>query len=48
VHLAFETGGKARRVAGELFWRKAELRGKDKPQPPSYLARIASERIAVG
>ena len=24
--------GKGRRVAGELFWRKAELKGKDKPQ----------------
>jgi hypothetical protein len=31
VHLSFETGGKSRRVAGELFWRKAELKGKDKP-----------------
>jgi hypothetical protein len=32
VRLAFETGGKGRRVAGELFSRKAELKGKDKPQ----------------
>ena len=32
VRLAFETGGKGRRVAGELFWRKPELKGKDKPQ----------------
>jgi hypothetical protein len=33
VRLAFETGGQGRRVAGELFWRKAELKGKDKPKP---------------
>ena len=32
VRLAFETGGKGPRVAGELVWRKAELKGKDKPQ----------------
>src|SRR6266849_10858409 len=32
VHLSFESGGKGRRVAGELFWRKSELKGKDKPQ----------------
>ena len=32
VRLAFETGGKRRRVAGELVWRKPELKGKDKPQ----------------
>jgi hypothetical protein len=32
MRLAFETGGKGRRVAGELVWRKAELKGKDKPQ----------------
>lgn len=31
VHLAFHTGGQGRRVAGELFWRKPELKGKDKP-----------------
>jgi len=34
VHLSFESGGKGRRVAGELFWRKAELKGRDKPKPP--------------
>jgi len=32
VHLSFETGGKGRRVAGELYWRKPELKGKDKPK----------------
>jgi hypothetical protein len=32
VHLSFETGGKGRRLAGELWWRKVELRGKDKPK----------------
>jgi hypothetical protein len=31
VHLTFEMGGKARRVAGELCWRKPELKGDDKP-----------------
>jgi hypothetical protein len=31
VHLHFETGGKGRRLAGELFWRTPELRGEDKP-----------------
>jgi hypothetical protein len=35
VRLAFETGGQGRRVAGKLFWRKAELKGRDKPKPPS-------------
>jgi hypothetical protein len=32
VHLAFETEGTGRRVAGELYWRKPELKGKDKPR----------------
>jgi hypothetical protein len=32
AHLAFETVGKGRRVAGELYWRKPELKGKDKPR----------------
>jgi len=27
-----KTGGKGRRVAGELYWRKPELKGKDKPK----------------
>jgi hypothetical protein len=31
VHLAFETGGKGRRAAGKLYWRKPELKGKDNP-----------------
>jgi hypothetical protein len=31
VQLAFDTGGQGRRLAGELFWRKPELRGQDKP-----------------
>ena len=35
VRLAFETGGQGRRIAGELYWRKAELKGKDKPKPPA-------------
>jgi hypothetical protein len=35
VHLAFEMGGKGRRVAGELFWRKPELKGTDKPPRPN-------------
>jgi hypothetical protein len=37
VQLAFETGGKGRRVAGELFWRKAELKGADKPPKPVWV-----------
>ena len=32
VHLSLVTGGKGRRVAGDLYWRKAELKGKDKPK----------------
>jgi hypothetical protein len=32
VHLSFETGGKDRRIAGELYWRKPELKGRDKPR----------------
>jgi hypothetical protein len=31
VHLRLETGGKGRRVAGELWWRKPEVKGQDKP-----------------
>jgi hypothetical protein len=29
VRLSFETGRKGRRCAGELYWRKRELEGKD-------------------
>jgi hypothetical protein len=32
VYLSFETGGKGRRIAGELYWRKPELKGRDKPR----------------
>jgi hypothetical protein len=32
VRLSFETGGKGRRIANELFWRNLELKGKDKPR----------------
>lgn len=32
VHLSFETEAKGRRVAGEVYWRKPELKGKDKPR----------------
>jgi hypothetical protein len=35
VHLSFETGGQGRRTAGELYWRKVELKGRDKPKRPS-------------
>jgi hypothetical protein len=31
VHLEFDTGERSRRLASELFWRKPELLGKDKP-----------------
>jgi hypothetical protein len=30
-HLRLETDGKGRRVAGELRWRKPEVKGQDKP-----------------
>jgi hypothetical protein len=33
AHLHFETGGKGRRLASELYWRKPELKGKDEPTP---------------
>ena len=39
VHLSFETGGKGRRIADELYWRKPELKGRDKP-------RLSSEAVA--
>ncbi|HJU11276.1 MAG TPA: hypothetical protein VJ728_10385 [Candidatus Binataceae bacterium] len=32
VHLSFATGGKGKRTACELYWRKPELKGKDKPK----------------
>jgi hypothetical protein len=32
VHLSFQTGGSGQRYAGELWWRKPELKGKDKPR----------------
>jgi hypothetical protein len=38
VHLSFETGGQGRRVAGELYWRKIELKGKDKPRAQTVSA----------
>jgi hypothetical protein len=31
VHLRLETGGKGRRVADELWWRKPDVKGQDKP-----------------
>jgi len=31
VRLAFDTGARSRSLASELFWRKPELRGQDKP-----------------
>ena len=31
VQLAFDTGERTRRLASELFWRKPELCGQDKP-----------------
>ena len=33
VHLAFERGGHGTRYAAQLFWRKVELKGRDKPSP---------------
>jgi hypothetical protein len=43
VHLAFDTGGQGRRLAGELFWRKPELRGKDKPSTNDELELTQTE-----
>jgi hypothetical protein len=43
VLLAFDTGGTGRRLAGELFWRKPELRGKDKPSTNDKLGLIQPE-----
>ncbi len=40
VHLAFNKGGHGRRTAGQLYWRKPELNGKDKPsQKPLEVVR---------
>jgi hypothetical protein len=38
VHLAFETGGKGRRLASELYWHKAELKDADKPPKPNAMS----------
>jgi hypothetical protein len=43
VQLAFDTGGQGRRLAGELFWRKPELRSKDKPSTNDELELTQSE-----
>jgi hypothetical protein len=39
VHLSFETGGHGTRYAGQLYWRKAQLKGRDKPQRPGAQAQ---------
>jgi len=46
VHLSFETGGKGRRIAGELYWRKPELKDSDKPRLGSE-AQIAATMSAT-
>ena len=38
VHLHFETGGSGQRYAGALYWRKPELKGKDKPKAQAVSA----------
>ena len=38
VHLKFEAGGKGRGLADELWWRKPELKGKDKPSAQTVTA----------
>ena len=37
VYLSFETGDKGR-VANEIWWRKPELKGKDKPNTQTVIA----------
>jgi len=32
IHLHFDNGGSGQRYAGELWWRRPELKGKDKPK----------------
>lgn len=31
VTIAFDTGGQGKRIVSELWWRKPELKGQDKP-----------------
>ena len=38
VRLRFETGGKGQRYAGQLFWRKPGLKGRDKPNKEAVTA----------
>jgi hypothetical protein len=45
VHLAFENGGKGQRYAGELYWRRAELKGQDKPPRPKSESTMQSKSI---
>jgi hypothetical protein len=42
VHLSFETGGHGTRYAGQLYWRKAELKGKDKRLRPMLVMTAGS------
>ena len=39
VHLSFETEGQGRRLAGELYWRKPNLKGRDKPKTSDAAAQ---------
>jgi len=48
VHLSFETGGKGRRVADELFWRKSELKGLDRPSRPVAESAERPRRVIDG
>jgi hypothetical protein len=47
VHLSFETGGSGQRYARELWWRKPELKGKDKPHGQSSMDSIAAAATAM-
>jgi hypothetical protein len=38
VHLSFETGGSGQRYAADLWWRKPELKGKDRPKAQAVSA----------
>jgi hypothetical protein len=39
VHLSFETGRQGKRLADELYWRKPELKGRDRPKAPDAAAQ---------
>ena len=42
VTITFESGGKGKRYARVLAWRKPELKGRDKPMPPYRFGGFAT------